>query len=70
MIFDDPLASRLKAVAAFHGLPDCERAERWAERLRMNRAEVERFATAPPAGAATMDVGGASLPVHTALASG
>jgi aspartyl-tRNA(Asn)/glutamyl-tRNA(Gln) amidotransferase subunit A len=47
MNFDDSLASQLEAVAVFRGLPNRERAERWAERLRMNRAEVERFAEAP-----------------------
>ncbi|WP_448191497.1 amidase [Azospirillum sp. sgz301742] len=47
MIFDDGLASRLEGAAALHGLPDRDRAELWAERLRMNRAEVERFAATP-----------------------
>lgn len=47
MNFDDALVSRLEAVAALHDLPDRERADRWAERLRMNRAEIERFAAAP-----------------------
>lgn len=47
MLFDDDLASRLETVAALHGLPERDRAGRWAERLRMNRAEVERFAAAP-----------------------
>ncbi|HEY0834092.1 MAG TPA: hypothetical protein VGE72_09315, partial [Azospirillum sp.] len=49
MKFDDRLAAHLEAVAAFHGWPDRERAGRWAERLRLNRAEIERFASASPA---------------------
>ncbi|HYH21691.1 MAG TPA: amidase [Azospirillum sp.] len=49
MHFDDCLASRLEAVAALHGWPDRDRAERWAERLRLNRAEIERFVAASPA---------------------
>lgn len=53
MIFDDHLVSHLEAIAAFRGVPDGGRAERWAERLRMNRAEVERFAAAPAAAEAS-----------------
>ncbi|HYG89369.1 MAG TPA: amidase [Azospirillum sp.] len=48
MQFDDSLATHLEAVAAFRGLPNRERAARWAERLRMNRAEIERFASTFP----------------------